>query len=305
MAGIDATLVKMLRDMTGAGVIACRNALVETHGDVDAAVDRLRAEEASKAAKKSDRVAAEGLVALTVDGTRAAIVELNTETDFVARTEAFQQAAASLARSAFEAAGDRDALLDAPSPDGNGRVSDLVVRLAARTGEHVNLRRAAFVSIDAGVVASYTHSAVAPSLGRIGVLVALEGHGPADVLLGLGRAIAMHIAASSPLWISRADIPAEVVVEKRRTLIEQAQSSGKSPAIVEKMVEGRLRRFCEETVLGLQPFALNPGQRVWQVIEEAAMPIAIKSFVRFRVGEGLQSDSRQSVRSWQNDVRRR
>lgn len=292
MAGIDATMVKALRDKTGAGVIACRNALVETQGDLDAAADRLRAEEASKAAQKADRVAAEGLVALCVDGARAAIVELNTETDFVARTAAFQEAAALLARSALEVAGDRDALIAAPSPDGNGRVSDLVVRLAARTGEHVNLRRSAFVSAGAGVVASYTHSAVAAGVGRIGVLVALESQGPADAVLGLGRAIAMHIAASSPLWISPADVPAAVMVEKRRALTEQAQNTGKGPAIVEKMVEGRMRRFCEETVLVLQPFALNPDQRVGQVIEESGIPVAVKAFVRFRIGEGVSVVSR-------------
>ena len=291
MAAIDATLVKALRDKTGAGVIACRNALVETLGDFDAAIDRLRAEEASKAAQKADRVAAEGLVALCVDGTRAAIVELNTETDFVARTAAFQEAAASLARSALEVAGDRDALLDAPSPDDNGRVSDLVVRLAARTGEHVNLRRSAFVSAGAGAVASYTHSAVTSGVGRIGVLVALDSQGPTDAVLGLGRAIAMHIAASSPLWISQADIPADVMVEKRRALTERAQSTGKGPAIVEKMVEGRMRRFCEETVLVLQPFALNPDQRVGQVIEESGMAVAVKAFVRFRLGEGVSVGS--------------
>jgi elongation factor Ts len=291
MAVVNANLVKTLREKTGAGVMACRNALTETHGDVDAAADRLRAEEASKAAQKAERVAAEGLVALAVDGTRAAIVELNTETDFVARTAAFQEAAASLARAALEVAGDRDALLDAKSPDGSGRVSDLVARLAARTGEHVNLRRSAFVSAGAGVVASYTHSAVASGVGRIGVLVALESRGAADAVLGLGRAIAMHIAASSPLWISHADIPAEVIAEKHRTLAEQARSSGKAPAIVEKMVEGRIRKFYEEVVLGVQPFVLNPDQRVAQAIEEAEKTagarIAVKAFVRFRTGEGL------------------
>jgi elongation factor Ts len=293
MTEINATLVKTLRDRTGAGVMACRNALTETHGDFEAAVDRLRALEASKAAQKVDRVAAEGLVGLVVEGTRGAIVELNTETDFVARTPVFQEAAAGLARLALEANGDRDALLDAPAPDGDGRVSELIVRLTARIGEHVELRRSAFLSVSHGVVASYVHSAVAPGLGRIGVLVALESDARADVLLGIGRKIAMHTAASAPRWVSGDDIPADVIAEKRRELTEEARTTGKPPAIVEKMVEGRLRKFYEEVVLGRQPFVLNEEQPVEQAIEEAekevGAKIAVKGFVRFRTGEGLNS----------------
>jgi elongation factor Ts len=304
MAEINATLVKMLRDRTGAGVIACRDALVETLGDFEAAVDRLRALEASKAAKKVDRLAAEGLVGLVVEGTRGAIVELNTETDFVARTQAFQEAAAALATLALEVNGDRDALLDAPAPDGDGRVSELVVRLTVRTGEHVNVRRSAVMSVDHGILASYVHSAVAPGLGRIGVLVALESEAPADTLFGIGRKIAMHIAACAPLWVSRDDIPAGVIAERRLELTEQARKTGKPPAIVEKIVEGRLRKFCEDVVLGQQPFVLNEEQRVEQAIEEAekeaGTKIAVKGFVRFRTGEGLTS--RQSAVSSQQSA---
>ena len=304
MAEINATLVKMLRDRTGAGVIACRDALVETRGDFEAAVDRLRALEASKAARKVDRVAAEGLVGLVVEGARGGIVELNTETDFVARTQAFQDAAAALAEIALEVDGDRDALLDAPAPDGDGRVSELVVRLTVRTGEHVNVRRAAVMCVDHGILASYVHGAVAPGLGRIGVLVALESEAPADALRGFGRKIAMHIAASAPRWVSRDDIPADVIAERRLELTEEAQKTGKPPAIVEKMVEGRLRKFYEEVALGRQPFVLNEEQRVEQAIEEAekevGAKIAVKGFVRFRTGEGLNSQqsavsSRQSA----------
>jgi elongation factor Ts len=292
MTRINASQVKALRDETGAGVIACKNALEETHGDFDAAVDRLRVAEATKAAQKVDRVAAEGLVGLVADGTGGAIVELNTETDFVARTQSFQQTVAALARVALEVHGDREALLAAPAPDRDGHVSDLVVRLAARTGEHVNLRRNASISVGRGVVASYVHSAVASGVGRIGVLVALESPAPADALLALGRAIAMHIAASNPMWVSREDIPADVIAEKRAALLDEAQKTGKTPEIVEKMVEGRMRKFYADVVLGLQPFVLNPEQRVEQAIEDAEQAarakIAVKAFVRFRTGEGIE-----------------
>jgi elongation factor Ts len=292
MTGINATLVKTLRDKTGAGVIACKNALEETRGDFDAAVERLRAAEATKAAQKADRVAAEGLVGLLVDGTRGAIVELNTETDFVARTQAFQQTVASLAKVALEVNGDRDALLAAPAPDGDGHVSDLVVRLVARTGEHISLRRSASIAVSEGVVASYVHSAVAAGVGRIGVLVALESPALADALATLGRTLAMHIAASAPIWVSREDIPADVITEKRTALVEEAQKTGKTPEIVEKMVEGRMRKFYAEVVLRLQPFALNPEQRVEQAIEDAekaaGAKIDVKAFVRFRTGEGIE-----------------
>jgi len=291
MVGISSTLVKTLREKTGAGVIACKNALVETQGDFEAAVDRLRAAEASKASAKADRVAAEGLVSLVVDENRGAILELNTQTDFAARTPAFHEAASALARLALDVNGDRDALLEARAPDGDGRVSDLMLRMAARTGEHVDLRRAACVSVRAGVIASYIHGAAGPGLGRIGVLVALESRAPVDALHRIGRAIAMHIAASAPLWVSPDQIPPEVVAEKRTALIGQAEKTGKPTAIVEKMVEGRMRKYFEEVVLGLQPFVLNPDQRVEDALREAAASagatMTIGAFVRFKTGEGL------------------
>jgi elongation factor Ts len=291
MTQINATLVKTLRERTGAGVIACKNALLETHGDLEAAVDLLRAAEISKAAQKADRVAAEGLVGLLVEGTSGAIAELNTETDFVARTQAFQNAAAAFASIALGVKGDHSTLLKAPAPDGDGCVSDAIARLTARTGEHVSLRRSAFVSVSHGVVASYVHNAAAPGLGSIGVLVALESPGHADVVLDIGHKIAMHVAALSPSWVSREDVPAEVVAEKRAELTAQADKTGKPPEIVEKMVEGRMRKFYEEVVLGMQPFVLNPDQRVERALKEAETAagarIVVKNFVRFRTGEGL------------------
>ena len=300
MTEIRATLVKKLRDRTGAGVIDCKKALVETQGDLEAAVDRLRAAEVEKAARKVDRAAAEGLVGLVVDGTKGAIAELNSQTDFVARTQAFQNAAAAFASIALRVHGDHDALLNAPAPDGDGCVSDVIARLAARTGEHVNLRRSAFVSVSHGVVASYVHSAVGPGLGRIGVLVALESPGNADALLDIGHKIAMHVAASAPLWVSREDIPMEVVAEKRAALTEQAQKTGKPSDIVEKMVEGRLRKFYEEVLLSMQPLVLNPDQRVEEALKEAekaaGAALAITAFVRFRTGEGIDRPPSQDDR---------
>jgi len=212
MTEINATLVKQLRDKTGAGVMDCRKALVETEGDLEAAVEHLRAAEMAKATKKADRVAAEGLVGVVVKGGEAAIAELNTETDFAARTQAFQNAASAFAGIALSVRGDHGMLLNAPSPDGDGCVSDAIARLTARTGEHISLRRSGFVSVSQGVIAPYVHNAVAPGLGRIGVLVALESPGNAEALLEIGHKIAMHVAASAPLWVSRQDIPKELIL---------------------------------------------------------------------------------------------
>ena len=193
--------------------------------------------------------------------------------------------------------GDHVRLLRAPAPDGDGCVSDAIARLTARTGEHVNLRRSAFVSVSPGVVASYVHNAAAPGLGSIGVLVALESPGHAEMLRDIGHKIAMHVAARAPLWVSREDIPTEVVEQRRTDLTGQAQKTGKPPDIVEKMVEGRMRKFYEEVVLGLQPFVLNPEQRVDQVLKDAeqsaGVPVAIKGFVRFRTGEGIEKRAEQ------------
>jgi elongation factor Ts len=291
MANIDVTLVKTLRDRTGAGVIACKKALAETQGDLEAAVDLLRAIEISKAAEKVDRVAAEGLVGLVVAGTRGAIAELNTETDFVARTQAFQEAAAACAAIALRVRGDHGLLLNAPAPDGDGCVSDVISRLSARTGERINLRRSAFVSVTHGVIASYVHNAAARGLGRIGVLVALESSGNANALLDVGHKIAMHVAASSPQWVSREEIPAEVVAEKRAVLAKEALKTGKPPDIVEKMVEGRMRKFYQEVVLSEQTFVLNPDQQVEFALKEAqtavGATIRVVAFARFQTGEGL------------------
>jgi elongation factor Ts len=190
-----------------------------------------------------------------------------------------------------DVSGDAAALLDAPAPDGDGRVRDAVSRLTARTGEHVVLRRCGFASVERGAVVPYVHSAAAPGLGRIGVLVALESAAPDEALLRIGRALAMHVAAASPQWIGVEDIPSGLIDDKRAELLEQARATGKPAAIVEKMVDGRMRKFFEETVLLLQSFVLTPEQRVHEALAEAAAaagtPISVKAFVRLRAGEGL------------------
>jgi elongation factor Ts len=292
MTEINATLVKTLRERTGAGVIECKRVLIETRGDLEAAVDRLRAAEIAKAASKVDRVAAEGLVGLVVEGTAGAAVELNTETDFVARTEGFRNAAAAFAGIALRVQGDHHRLLKAPAPDEDGCVSDAIARLTVRTGERVHLRRSAYVSVDPGVIASYVHNAAAPGLGSIGVLVALESRGEPAALRAIGHRIAMHVAASAPLWVTQEDIPPDLVAQKRDELAAQARHTGKPPEIVAKMVEGRMRRFYEEVVLSCQPFVLNPEQRVGQALTDAeravGVPVAVRAFVRFRTGEGIE-----------------
>ena len=292
MPEIDTALVKLLRDKTGIGIMDCKKALAEAHGDLGAAVAWLRDKGIEKAARKAQRPAAEGVVGVMVAGFGGAIVELNAETDFVARNEAFQKAAASLTKIALDIHGDREAMLRAPAPDGEGCVSDFVTRLIAMIGENIHLRRSAFVSVSNGVVAAYTHNAVAPGLGSIGVLLALESMGEADPLAKLGRELSMHIAASAPTWITIEDIPPEIVVEKRATLAEEAMGSGKPASIVEKIVEGRMRKFYEEVVLVTQTFALDTERTVEQVIKEAEKKIGasikVKAFVRMRRGEGLE-----------------
>jgi elongation factor Ts len=287
MTEITATLVKTLRDRTGAGILACRTTLAETGGDLDAAIERLRDVQTTMAAKKADRVALEGLVTLAVEGERGAIVEVNCETDFVARGETFRHAVGALGGLALAVGGRLEALAAAASPDGDGRVADLVARLSARTGERVTIRRAAAVSAAGGRVSSYVHNAAGAATGTIGVLVALEG--PAAATDALGRQLAMHVAASAPQWVAPADVPAPVLAEKRAELTAQARTSGKPAAVIEKMVEGRLRKFIDDVVLLRQPFILDPERTVEQALADASAaagaPIRVRELVRYRVGD--------------------
>jgi elongation factor Ts len=291
MAEITAALVKDLREKSGAGMMDCKKALVENDGDVELAIDWLRTKGLSKAAKKADRIAAEGLVAVAVAGTSGAMIELNAETDFVARNVLFQGAAKAIAGTALKVGTDVEALNAAKTADGEV-IADMLGNLIATIGENMVLRRAAKFDVSQGAVASYVHNATAPDLGRIGVLVAVEGAGDEAVLRELGRKIAMHVAATQPLSLSTDDLDPEAVERERAIFTEQALESGKPAGVVEKMVEGRIRKFFEEVVLLKQAFVMNPDLTVEQLVAETAKtlgsPITIKGFARLALGEGIE-----------------
>ena len=273
----------------------CKRALQETAGDMDAASDWLRTKGLTKAANKSDRVAAEGLVAVALSndgpGMTGAIIELNAETDFVSRNELFQTAARKIAQTALKVDGGVDAVSSAKTADGEV-VSDMVTNLIATVGENMLLRRTARFSVGHGAIAAYIHNATAPELGRIGVLVAMEGQGDQAKLQELGRKIAMHVAATQPLSLSTDDLDPAAVEHERSIFAEQAAQSGKPPQVIEKMVEGRLRKFYEEVVLLKQAFVMNPDQTIEQLVAEQAKtlesPVTVKGFVRFALGEGVE-----------------
>ncbi len=295
MAEITAALVKDLREKTGVGMMDCKKALAETNGDLEAAVDWLRAKGLSKAAKKADRAAAEGIVAIALAADHGTVVELNSETDFVARNADFQKAAGSFAKLALQAA-DHQALLD--SVHEGQKVSDAVTQLIATIGENITLRRSAKLSVQNGVVAAYVHAKVdgADHLGRIAVLVALDSTGDKGALESFGKKVAMHIASANPLALSETEIPAERVEREKTVLLEQIKedpkAQGKPQQVLDKMLEGRMRKFFEESVLTKQAFVLNPDQTVEAAVKEAekaaGAPIKIAGFVRFAVGEGVE-----------------
>lgn len=296
MAEITAALVMALREKSGVGMMDCKKALQETGGDMEAAVDWLRAKGLAKAAKKADRVAAEGVVALAVreDGTgmTGALIELNAETDFVARNEGFQTMARQIAVAALDVDGGVDALRDAKLADGQ-TVGEAVPHLVATIGENMVLRRSARFLVPNGAVGAYIHGAVggAPDLGRIGVLVAVEGEGDQAKLKELGRNVALHVAAAAPLSLSVDDLDPAAVARERAIFTEQAVASGKPLQVAEKMVEGRLRKFYEEAVLLKQAYVRDPDQTIEQLADAAAKasgaPAAIRGFARLALGEGV------------------
>ena len=290
---VTAALVKELREKSGAGMMDCKKALAETDGDMEAAVDWLRTKGLATAAKKSGRVASEGLVAFCVDGTRGALIELNAETDFVARNTEFQDFASTLARLALNA-DDLESLGAADYPDTGRNVADELTNKIATIGENMSLRRMAKVSVNSGLVVSYMHNATAPGLGRIGVLVALESAAGADVLEALGKQIAMHIAATSPASLSVEDLDPEAVQRERDVLIEQAKASGKPQEIAEKMVEGRMKKYYQEVVLLEQTSVIDGETRIADVVaaagKDAGAEIALTAFVRFNLGEGIEKE---------------
>lgn len=293
MANITAEMVKNLREKTGAGMMDCKNALNENKGDVEASVDWLRKKGLMKAAKKASRTAAEGLIGMAAAPGRGALVEVNSETDFVARNHDFQTFVHQAAHSALEEEGILERLLARPL-DGKGSVSETLTALIAKVGENMTMRRSAALSVSPGVVATYIHNAVQPHLGKIGVLVALKSSGNPDKLMALGKQLAMHIAAAHPLALTPDALDAETVRRERAIYADQARQQGKPENLIDKMVEGRMRKFYEESVLTSQIFVVDGETPISKVIENASKelgaPIQITGFVRFAVGEGVEKE---------------
>jgi len=292
MAEITASLVKELREKTGAGMMDCKKALGETAGDLEKAVDWLRTKGLSAAAKKAGRVAAEGLVGVAANGTRGAVLEVNAETDFVGRNEHFQKFVGVATRLALDSGGDLAKVAVAPFP-GTGRdVQGELTNLIATIGENMSLRRAASLSVSDGVVVAYTHNAVAPDLGKIGVLVALESTGDKTKLAALGKQFAMHVAATNPQSLTVAELDPAIIERERAVLAEKAGQSGKAADIIAKMVEGGLRKFHQEVVLLEQAFVMDGKTKVSKVVEDSAKqigaPIRLAGYLRFALGEGIE-----------------
>jgi elongation factor Ts len=294
MAEITASMVKELREKTDAGMMDCKAALNETGGDMEAAIDLLRKKGLAKAAKKAGRVAAEGLVGIASAGTTAVVVEVNSETDFVARNEAFQGLVRNVAGVALKTGTEIEALKAAAYPTG-GTVQEAIASLVATIGENMSLRRAAGLTVSAGVVSSYLHNAVGDGLGKIGVLVALESTGKAETLALIGRQVAMHVAAANPVALDAASVDPAVITRERGVLTDKAKATGKPDNVIEKIVESGLKTFYKEVCLVDQPFIHDPAKTVLQAVNEAAKeagaPIALKGFVRFALGEGIEKET--------------
>ena len=292
MAEVTAALVKDLREKTGAGMMDCKRALGEAGGDIEAAVDWLRKKGLSAAAKKAGRVAAEGLIGVATRGPVGAVVEVNSETDFVARNQAFQSFVRTVSELALDGNGEIDALKESEFPGTGRTVLEEQTHLIATIGENIVLRRMKRLSTEAGGVFSYVHNSLGPGLGKIGVLVTLASGAPAAQLAELGKQLAMHIAAANPLYLDITSVPQAALDRERAVLREQAQASGKSDSVVERMVEGRLRKFYEEFVLLEQIFVVDQETKISKVIEQAGRtvgaPIRVESFVRFALGEGVE-----------------
>ncbi|MEM9280051.1 MAG: translation elongation factor Ts [Pseudomonadota bacterium] len=291
---ITAALVKELREKSGAGMMDCKNALAETNGDVEAAMDWLRSKGIAKAEKKSGRVAAEGLIGIAGAGSSAAVVEVNSETDFVARNDQFQDLVRKVSSTALGTDGSVDAVAGATIEGGDKSVADSITDAVATIGENMNLRRAAKLEVGEGVVATYIHNAAGDGIGKIGVLVALESSGSADALNAIGKQVAMHVAATNPIAATKEEVPADVVEREKAVYLEEAKESGKPQEIAEKMVIGKLNKYFKESVLLSQAFVINPDVSVEQALKDAekdaGAPIALKGFVRLALGEGVEKE---------------
>ena len=292
MANITAAMVKELREKTGAGMMDCKGALNETQGDLEAAVDWLRTKGLAKAAKKAGRVAAEGLVAVESAGHHAAIVEVNSETDFVARNDAFQAFAREAAKMALDSDGTLDSLQAAHFPGGSETVSEKLQNLIATIGENMNLRRVAKLDVTKGVIASYVHGQISEGLGKIGVLVALESEGDVEYLSTLGRQIAMHVAATNPVALDASGVDAATL--ERESNILREKNAGKPDHVMAKIVESGLKSYYKEVTLLEQPFVHDGSKTIAQVIKEAAgkagAPVALTGFVRYALGDGIEKE---------------
>jgi elongation factor Ts len=298
MAEITAALVKELREETGAGMMDCKKALQENDGDKEAAKDWLRKKGLATATKKSGRAASDGLVGMITDGGQGVVVEVNSETDFVARNETFQEFVRNVTKVAMTVGGDLDRLRATDYPGTGRTIEEELTHMIATIGENMNLRRSAGLSVDTGVVAGYIHNKMADDLGKIGVLVALESDGDSGKLGTLGRQIAMHVAAARPQWLSVDEVDASALDRERDVLSEQARASGKPEEIIAKMVEGRLRKFYEEVVLLEQVFVMDTDKKIAKVVEEAAKevgaPVKLGGFVRFELGEGVEKAAEEN-----------
>ncbi len=292
---ISAAQVKELRDATGAGMMDCKTALTETNGDFEAAVDWLRKKGISQADKKAGRTAAEGLIGVASEGVRAVVVEVNSETDFVARNEAFQTIVRNIADVALKTDGSTEAVAAATYPGSSKTVADTIMDAIGTIGENMSLRRTAVLSVGSGAVATYIHNAVADNLGKLGVLVAIETTGNADAARAFARQVAMHVAATNPLSLTADEIEPAAMEREKAIYADQARQSGKPENIIEKMVEGRMRKFFEEVVLIKQAFVINPDVTVEQALKEAekdiGAPAKITGFIRFALGEGIERET--------------
>ena len=296
MTNITASLVKELRDKTGAGMMDCKNALNENNGDIESSIDWLRTKGLAKAAKKSGRTASEGLIVITSSSDYTSIVEINSETDFVARNEIFQEVARNIGNSSLFS-DDIDSLYNLNISEKDISVKDYITEMIASIGENINLRRMTRLNASDENIYSYLHGQVSDGLGKIGVLVSLKSNLDKDSLDDIGKKIAMHIAATNPISISIDDIPSNILEREKNILIEEARDSGKPEEIIEKMIIGRLKKYYQESVLLEQTFVIDGESKVSEILNSSDSPIEITNFVRFELGEGIEKSNEEDFAS--------
>ena len=290
MSEITANLVKELREKTGVGMMDCKTALLENNGDIESSIDWLRTKGIAKAAKKEGRIASEGLIAIEKDESLAAIIEVNSETDFVARNDDFQEVVKTLVKLATSSNSLED-LLTKKISDKDLSVKEYITEMIASIGENINLRRMKKITNDNGIISSYIHSQVVDGMGKIGVLVSLESDADKLQLSDLGKKIAMHIAATNPISINIGDIPSDILDREKNILIEEARASGKPEDIIEKMTEGRLKKFYQESVLLEQTFVVDGESKIEEILNSLDKPVVISEFIRMGLGEGIEKKS--------------